>query len=143
MKTKWLWAGIWAGALLLAGCSTPQTRIQKNPEIFARLTSTQQEMIRHGQVALGFDQEMVKLALGDPDRILQRTDENGSSEIWSYVTYEGYGGTMLYRGWYHRYYRWGDPLFPYYMDYPARQEREHFRVVFKDGKVTSIEHETR
>lgn len=126
-----------------AGCTSPESRIQRNPEVFARLSPTEQEMIRHGQVGLGFTPEMVKLALGDPDRVLQRTDQSGTSEIWSYVSYEGPDGIILYRGWYHRYYAWGDPLFPYYTSYAGRREREHFRVVFKDGKVISIEHETR
>lgn len=130
-------------ALGLVACSTPDSRIRRNPEIFSRLAPAQQEMIRHGQVGLGFTPDMVKLALGDPDRVIQRQDEKGTSEIWSYVTYEGPNGMLLYRGWYHRYYDWGDPRFPYYLDYPARRDREHFRVVFKDGKVTSIEQQTR
>ncbi|QYM77779.1 hypothetical protein K0B96_10640 [Horticoccus luteus] len=130
-------------ALGLAACSTPDARIQRNPEIFARLTPAQQEMIRHGQVGLGFTPEMVRLALGDADRVIQRQDETGTSEIWSYVTYDGPGGMPLYRGWYHRYYDWNDVRYPYYLNYPARRDREHFRVVFQDGKVTSIEQQTR
>ena len=130
------------GLLVAAGCSTPETRIRKNPEIFARLTPDQQQMIQRGQVGLGFDLEMVKLALGDPDRVRTRTDADGSAEIWSYVTYEGPDGVLLYRGWYHRRYMLHDPLYPYYMDYPQRREREHFRVTFRNGRVIAIEQET-
>ncbi len=130
------------GVLFAAGCSSPEARIRKNPEIFARLTIEQQEMIQKGQVGIGFDAEMVKLALGDPDRVRTRTDNDGTSEIWSYVTYEGADGAMLYRGWYHRS-RWGGgPYHPYYLDYPARREREHFRVTFRNAKVVAIEQET-
>ena len=145
MKLK-LWLSLTTLGVALAvgaGCTSPEARIQRNPEIFARLSPTEQERIRHGQVKLGFTSEMVKLALGDPDRVVTRTDQSGTSEIWSYVTYEGPDGVLLYRGWYHHYYAWGDPLFPYYTNFAARQEREHFRVVFKDGKVVSIEQETR
>jgi len=129
--------------LLVAGCSSPETRIKENPEIFARLSVEQQEMIKRGQIGLGFDAEMVKLALGDPDRVRTRTDAEGTGDVWSYVTYEGPDGAMLYRGWYHRNY-WGGRrhYYPYYMDYPARREREHFRVAFREGKVVSIEQET-
>ena len=128
----------------LAGCSTPEARIQKNPEIFARIAPEQQEMIKKGQVGVGFDQEMVKLALGEADRVRSRTDATGTSEVWSYVTYEGLDGYPLYRGWYHHYYGWGDPLYPYYLTVSARREREHLRVVFDaTGKVTNIEQDKR
>ena len=129
-------------ALCVAGCSTPESRIRGNPEAFARLTPAQQDLIRKGQIAIGFDQEMVQLALGEPDHIITRTDAKGASEIWSYTTYESTDGMLLYRGWYHRYYYMGDPFYPYYLSYPARREHEHFRVTFKDGKVVSIEQET-
>ena len=136
--------------LVLAGCSTPETRIAKNPEIFNRLTPEEQNLIREGKVAIGFDQEMVRLAVGEPDRIWTRTDAEGSSESWSYTTYETADGFPLYRGFYHRYYGgWGHPwgyghtYYPYYLSYPSRRDREVFKVVFKEGRVISIEQETR
>jgi hypothetical protein len=124
------------------GCSTPETRIRKNPELFAQLAPEQQEMIRRGQVAVGFNAEMVRLALGEPDRYTTRTDQDGMSEVWHYVTYDAPTGGPLYRGWYHRYYMWGDPLFPYYLSYPDRRERDRFSVVFRNGKVTALERES-
>jgi hypothetical protein len=36
---------------------------------------------------------------------------------------------------------WGDPLYPYYLSVPGRREREHFRVIFRNGRVTAIEQE--
>lgn len=125
-------------AVFAAGCSTTESRIRKNPEAFARLNSEQQGLIVQGKIALGFDKEMVQLALGDADRLLTRTDENGTSEIWSYTTYEGPSGAYLYRGWYHRYYSYRDPLFPYYLDVPTRRDRERFRVVFRNERVAEI-----
>src|SRR4051812_12610232 len=101
-----------------AGCSTPATRIRRNPELFAQLPPEQQDMIRHGQVAVGFNAEMVRLALGEPDRYTTRTDQDGASEIWHYITYDSRDGGPLYRGWYHHYYMWGDSLYPYYLSYP-------------------------
>ena len=133
-----------AAAVALAfssGCSTPETRIRKNPELFAQLSPEQQEMIRRGQVAIGFNAEMVRLALGEPDRYTTRTDQDGTSEVWHYVTYDAATGGPLYRGWYHRYYMWGDPLYPYYLSYPNRRERERFSVVFRNGTVRALEHE--
>jgi hypothetical protein len=141
MKTpKFLfWAAAMAAALAIVGCSTPESRIRKNPAAFARLTPEQQDLIRKGQIAVGFDQEMVQLALGEPDHITTRTDAKGVTETWSYTTYDLPDGAPLYRGWYHRYYYWDDPMFPYYLDYPYRREHDHFRVTFKEGKVISIQ----
>jgi hypothetical protein len=128
-------------ALCIVGCATPESRIRQNPEVFARLTPAQQDLIKKGQIAIGFDQEMVQLALGEPDHVITRTAKEGVSEIWSYTTYELPDGGPLYRGWYHRYYFWGDPFYPYYLSSPSRREREHFRVTFKEGRAVSIEQE--
>jgi len=144
MKTLLSTLFLVTGLVVLAGCSTPQSRINDNPAVFARLTPEQQQLIKEGKVAIGFDMAMVKLALGDPDRIRERTDASGTSEIWSYVTYEGDDGLLLYTGYYHRYYYgFGDPFYPYYLAYPTRHEHTHFRVVFRDGKVVLIENEKR
>ena len=138
-----------AGLALATGCSSPETRIAKQPELFNRLTPDQQQMIREGRVGIGFDQDMVKLALGDPDRVRLRTDLNGSTEVWTYIAYESADGMMLYRGWYHR--GWGYPYpyyggyyggyYPYYMDVAGRRERSRDEVVFREGRVISVEQE--
>lgn len=132
-----------AALLFAAGCATPEARIKRNPELFGQLSPADQDLIRQGKVALGFTPEMVKLALGDPDRIYTRTDASGVSESWSYTTYEGPDGMLLYRGYYHRFHRgWGDPFYPYYLTYPGRKEREYFKVVFTAGRVSSIEQQS-
>lgn len=127
-----------ACALLLAACSTPASRIKNNPEGFARLTTEQQELIKLGKVGIGFDETAVKLALGEPDRISERTDSAGTSTIWRYVEYENDTGAPLYRGFYHYYY---SPFYPFYLDYGSRRERDHIKVVFTSGKVSAIEQE--
>lgn len=129
-----------AALAFFSGCSTPEARINKNPEAFAKLTTEDQQRIREGKVAIGFTPEMVKLALGEPDKVFTRTDANGVNESWSYTTYESDGGVMLYRGFYHRY--WSDPFYPYYMNYPSRRDREYLKVIFAEGRVSSIEQQT-
>ena len=128
--------------IILAGCASPETRIKQNPVAFDRATPAQQELIKKGKVDIGFDEELVQLALGVPDRTRERLDANGKQVIWSYVNYEEPNGVLLYRGWYHRGRYWGAPSYAYYVDFPDRRERERFRVIFKDGKVISIEQET-
>ena len=141
MKTnrKLLTALALVGTLLLAACSTVESRIRDNPEAFARLTADQQVLVKAGQVALGFRSEAVKLALGDPDRVSTRTDADGVATIWRYVTYEA-NGRPLYSGYYHFGRRgwglWGG--YPYYLDYPHRTVRERFRVEFRQDRVTAI-----
>lgn len=141
MKTTrfFLPAVLVVAVLMLAGCSTPASRIREHPQIFSQLTPAQQDLIRHGQIAVGFTKEMVELALGSPDHITTRTDAKGVTEIWRYVTYETPDGMPLYTGWYQRYYDWDDPFFPYYLNYPYRRERDHYRVTFKHGRVVAIE----
>ena len=136
MKT-WFKFLPWAVLAALAGCATPESRISRNPEAFAGLPAADQQLIREGKVALGFTPEMARLALGDPDRTITRTDASGTSEIWRYVTYETDGGVYLYRGYYHRYY--ADSFFPYYLNYPGRSARETLKVTFTGGRVSAIE----
>jgi hypothetical protein len=131
---------VFAGLVLCAGCSTPDARIKDNPAAFDRCTPQQQELIKQGQIAIGFDAEMVRLALGDPDRITTRTDASGQSEMWHYVTFETDDGVLLYTGYYHHFR--GPVFYPYYLDYPARREHDHFKVAFQAGKVVAIEEES-
>jgi hypothetical protein len=128
--------GLW----LIAGCSTPETRIRDNPTAFNQLTPAQQDMIRKGQVGLGFDETMVHLALGDPDRIRTRVSSTGTTVVWIYTDWEDADyGMPLYRGYFHHY--WGAPFYPYYMSYPGRYAHDQTRVTLQDGKVIAVEQE--
>jgi hypothetical protein len=127
--------------LFMAGCATPETRIRDNPAAFDRATPEQQQLIKQGKVALGFDEEMVQLALGRPDRMREKIDAKGRSVIWTYVEYDSDGSMVYYHGWYHHGW-WGGP-YVYYPDIPYRyNQRERSRIVFREGRVVSIEQET-
>jgi len=140
-----------ACAALVAGCSTPDTRIKDRPEAFAKLNPDQQAQVKAGQIALGFDKEAVRLALGEPDRVITVTDPQGRHEIWHYVTYEDYDGGVIYMGYHHRFwgwaspYRWDGPFMygsvPYYDGFPAGIH-DRIRVTFDaSGRVVSIQEE--
>lgn len=141
MKTHTLSRLMFCAALStfwLAGCSTPATRIRANPEVFAQLSPEQQSLVKAGQVGLGFSFDAVKLALGDPDRIATRTDADGETVTWHYLTYEA-NGRMLYTGYFHTARGWwGGAMYPYYLDYPNRRVRDRFSVQFKNGRVSAI-----
>lgn len=72
-----------AALALSGGCVAPDARLGRNPELFARLTAEQQTTVRRGEVAIGFTPEMVRLALGEPDRIQEQPDLQ-NREVWNY-----------------------------------------------------------
>jgi outer membrane protein assembly factor BamE (lipoprotein component of BamABCDE complex) len=134
-----------ACAVLLAGCATPESRISHSPDAFARLNPDQQALVKAGRIAPGFDMEAVRLALGDPDRVIIHTDASGQHEVWHYVTYEDYQGGIIFTGYYHRYWGWGGPFFyggaPYYQGYPAHV-RDRIRVEFDgNNRVANVQQE--
>lgn len=129
---------ILTAVVLLAGCATPQTRIAANRVLYDSLPAESQALIQEGRVAVGFTAEMVKLALGEPDRVYSRTDASGKSESWAYTSYRLGDGHRIYTGYYHSWYPW---RYPYYMNYAFddREVYERTKIVFKDGVVDSIE----
>lgn len=131
-----------AGFGLLVACAGPDLRIKRNAALFATLSTEQQSLIREGKIGIGFSQDMVRLALGEPDQLWLRTDADGQMDIWSYTSYDGYNGLPLFRGEYHRY-AGGFPLYADSLFYHQAKVREVFKVSFKDGRVTAIEQEAR
>jgi hypothetical protein len=72
--------------LLLSGCaSTPEKRIEQNQSYFDSLPVAAQARIRGGQIDLGFNPDMVRLALGEPQRQLVRRTPEGDTDIWAYL----------------------------------------------------------
>lgn len=121
----------------LSGCATPATRIEANPEVYARLSDEQKALVRAGKVAIGFSADAVKLALGDPDRVAVRTDADGQTEIWHYLTYEA-RGRILFTGHFHTGRLWWGGMYPYYLRFPDRTVRDRFTVHLRNGRVSAI-----
>lgn len=129
----------------LAGCQTVDDRIKQRPEAFASLDIATQDKVKQGIIDLGFNEDAVYLALGAPDQKRETANAAGRSVTWIYNTYyDRYDGTRF--AGYHRslYY---DPYLrtyrvyyqPVYADTYRTEKEERIRVVFKDGKVTSLE----
>lgn len=84
--------------VLLASCSsTPQSRIQKNPEMFLSLPAKQQELVKQGKIDQGMNQSAVYLAMGNPDGKITGNREGRSFVRWDYsilvpVYTSGFGG---------------------------------------------------
>jgi hypothetical protein len=72
-------------ALLFAACGTTKTqRITQNEALFNTYTPAERQMIRTGQVAVGFDQDMVRMALGDPSAETTVDTAGGKQIAWEY-----------------------------------------------------------
>ena len=71
--------------VVAGGCASPSSRIGKSQAAFDSYPTEVQAKIRAGEVAVGFTPEQVKMALGKPDRIWERTTPAGAAEVWVYL----------------------------------------------------------
>jgi hypothetical protein len=98
-------------ALLMAACapSTPQTRIQQEPQKFEALSSKHRELVQQGQIERGMTPDAVYLAWGPPARTFQGSKNGRFTERWDYAgtrpvyTNNFYGSYGRYYGPYRRY----------------------------------------
>jgi len=129
-------------SVFLTGCATPESRIKKNPDLFATFPSDVQEKVKQGQIDIGFAPDMVTMALGTPNRVYTRQTSTGSIEVWSYtstrVTNERQrvNANFRYRdasGGYRNANDW------VYVDVARETEYERVRVEFTEGKVSAID----
>jgi outer membrane protein assembly factor BamE (lipoprotein component of BamABCDE complex) len=132
-------------AVLLAGCSTIDRRIQEKADAFAGYDAATQEKLRQGIVEIGYTPEQVYIALGKPDDKRERLSKEGRELTWIYLSYhEDYRGTALVG--YRRQVAY-DPASKRYFVYwePAVADvyrgriDERIRISFRDGKVDVIE----
>lgn len=135
---------VMAAALgLLMACSTPASRIKKNPELFQSLPGDVQTNVASGRIDLGYSHDAVRLALGEPNRQYTRRATGGkSTEVWSYTSEysttdrqrvdarvrgrDSDGSTRTYT----------DSV---YVNVEQRHEYERLRVEFENGAVAAIE----
>ena len=59
-------------------------RIAENIELFYEFPEEVREAIRRGEVEIGFDEDMVRLALGSPDHVYRRKKGDGELVNWQY-----------------------------------------------------------
>jgi hypothetical protein len=71
--------------LSLACASTPDSRIKKQQSLFDGYARDVQVNLRMGKVDLGYDQDMVRIALGDPDETSTEVGEDGETLMWGYT----------------------------------------------------------
>lgn len=66
--------------------STPKTRIEKNPQMFAKLSTHDRQLVSHGLIREGMTRDAVFLAWGRPDAVSVGVNRGRESENW---TFEG------------------------------------------------------
>lgn len=141
MKTRLLLFPI---ILLLAGCSTIDRRITEKAAVFESLDPATQEQLRKGMVEVGYNTDLVYIALGRPDERRERITAAGREEVWIYSSYyQEYAGTSVA---YRRYIGYHPVtgkrviyLEPVHQHHYRDRVNERIRVTFRDGKVTEIE----
>jgi hypothetical protein len=97
--------------LLFTSCapSTPQTRIQQQPQKFEALGPKHRQLVEKGLIDRGMSQDAVYLAWGAPSRTFQGSKNNRLTERWDYSgsrpVYSNtfYGSYGRYYGPYRRY----------------------------------------
>ena len=84
MKTLMIAA---CAGLFLASCapSTPQTRIQREPDKFEALSPKHRELVQQGQIERGMTPDAVYLAWGAPARTFQGSKNGRTTERWDYA----------------------------------------------------------
>ena len=128
----------------LTGCDTFNSRAQEKASVYNTLAPQIQQRLEKGKITIGDTQDMVFIALDNPDAKREITTADGAETVWIYRTYwEDYADTG-WIGW-HRYYepRMGGGFAVYHERVPLALSRTQvadvIRVTFKDGKVVSVD----
>jgi len=122
--------------LLAGGCSTVDSRIAKDRANYETWPMEVREKVAAGQVLPGFTPEQVRVALGDPDRVVTRTTADGVSEAWIYRDRGPRIGFGLGMGTFGSHSAVGVGVRS--GEWPLQPD-ETKRVVFEGGKVTAID----
>lgn len=134
-------------ALLLSGCATLESRIEKNQALMQTFSPSERQRIEAGQIARGFTRPMVRVAWGDPDDVIRREDQDGLTETWVYLGYKTRrsmsfmmgGGYFIGRHGRHGYV----PYAPLPYDVMWREEYARATVTFRGGRVVAYDAKVR
>ena len=134
--------GIVAGALVVTSCSTTESRISENPEIYRNLSSRDQALVNQGQIRYGMSRNAVWLAWGSPDSKVIGNMRGHSTETWIYVHYATYPYYPYYGPYGPGFGFFGDPFYDpfYYSLIPPSIPYPYKTVTFSNGRVVSFQY---
>ncbi len=135
MKRFYLPSALVILSLALAACASPERRIAKNPELFESFPLEVQENVRQGIIQIGYDRDMVRMALGDPDRISTLRREGEELQVWTYTGV--YHTTETYRV--RDFGRFSTMDQNIVVDRTRQHPYDRMRVEFENGKVIAVE----
>lgn len=73
-------------AVALCQCAaTPQSRIERNPQLYSQLGSRDRELVASGTIREGMNRDAVYLAMGKPDRVSAGSSRGKKIESWTYL----------------------------------------------------------
>ena len=121
--------------LLTASCASVDSRVSDHKAAFDTWPADVQEKVRAGKVAIGFNPEMVEVALGKPDRLSSRTTAGGQADVWVYFDKGPNFSIGLGVGSYNSSSAVGAGV-TVGDDF---RDDEKMRVIFEGGRVTAIE----
>ena len=133
-----LFAGLTLLIVLLAGCTTARTpaqRIAADRTSFESWPADVQRQIEAGEVAVGFDEAQVRMALGEPADISTRTTAEGQTEVWTYRDASprfGFGFGVSGGG-------GGSGVGGGVGTSTGGTQAPRLRVIFSEGRVTAVE----
>lgn len=133
----------------LAGCNTFEKRAEEKSETFDALSTSTQKRLERGKINVGDTQDMVYIALGNPDETREVADADGEHQVWIYKSYwQQYEGTA-WVGWRRiivpsangrGYVVFHEPVA---RDLYRTRVDEVIRVSFRRGVVNSVEQQKR
>src|SRR5215471_6088017 len=100
--------------LVLAGCSTVESRIQSNPAAFASLSPADQALVRQGSVRAGMPKAAVYIAWGSPDQTRRGFRSGRPYEAWVHTQIRSVYAPTYYP----RFVRFGFHYYGYWGGYP-------------------------
>ena len=131
--------------VLLAGCSTINSRIKANAAYFDTLPIETQEKLRKGIVEVGDTTDMVYIAMGAPSEKRSTRSTARDRETWIYKVhysdwvgraFVGYRRVVVYDEKTKRTYVYHQPV---YEDLYRERTEERIRIEFDRGVVSAIE----
>ncbi len=129
--------------LFLSACATPDARIRKHQDLFDSFPPDVQENVRDGRIEIGYNEDMVFLALGKPDREYTRRTEDGEWTVWSYTDHYTQTRRQLVDGRFNVRDRRSGQTYTVrdsvWLDVPTYHEYDRFRVEFDGDRVVAIE----
>lgn len=83
ISQKWM---VLLTVLLVMSCaSTPERRIQKNPDLYSKLDDKDKVLVQQGRIRKGMSMSAVLLAWGGASQIEEAEVDGKSIERWSYI----------------------------------------------------------